>query len=130
MKPAGGLGDQAALSGLPPASSPAPLCILMTREQGSLLPLPARAPGHNGKAEGGGPALGRREPIFLLTVPNPVRVGGGVSEFIPKEDVFSHQRCASLPGFEPLHQPKGREGRSVKPATPPALIPPRESPVL
>lgn len=84
MRPTGGLGDQAALSGLLPASSPTSLCILMTREQGSLLPLPTRAPGYNGKAEGGEPALGIRDPVFLLTVPNPVRVGGGVSKFIPK----------------------------------------------
>lgn len=51
------------------------LCILMPREQGSLCqvePLDTM-----GRQRGGGLSLGRREPVFLLSGPNPVRVGEG-----------------------------------------------------
>lgn len=120
MEPAGGLGGQAALSGLWPASCPASLCILMTREQGSLLPLPTRAPGYNGKAEGPPPPLLAEESQSSFSLFQIQYMSGeGKVSFFPKKMFFPTNAVqASQALSHCISQRVEREGQSSQQPSP------------
>lgn len=91
----------------------------MPREQGSLCHCQLEPLDTMGRQRRRGQALGLREQVFLLTVPNPVRLGGGVNELIPREDILSHQHCTSPQASSHcLSRKVEREGQSSQPPVP------------